>query len=103
MQALPLLKGAYDRGVNTWDTANVYSNGVSEKIIAKAIKQYNIPRHKLLILTKCYAPVGEDTATPVGKFSGELGKSKDYVNQYGKITHSVCRCKGRVRDLTRPK
>lgn len=22
-----LLKGAYDRGLNTWDTANVYSNG----------------------------------------------------------------------------
>jgi aryl-alcohol dehydrogenase-like predicted oxidoreductase len=25
-----LLKGAFDRGLNTWDTANVYSNGESE-------------------------------------------------------------------------
>lgn len=41
-KALPLLKAAYDRGLNTWDTANVYSNGVSEEIIDKAIKKYNI-------------------------------------------------------------
>lgn len=82
-KALPLLKAAYDRGVNTWDTANVYSNGVSEKIIAKAIKQYNIPRHKLLILTKCYAAVGEGTSSRVGNYQSDLGKSKDYVNQYG--------------------
>jgi aryl-alcohol dehydrogenase-like predicted oxidoreductase len=38
-QALPLLKAAWDRGVTTWDTANVYSNGESERIIAKAIKK----------------------------------------------------------------
>lgn len=52
-EALPLLKAAYDRGLNTWDTANVYSNGVSEEIIGKAIKKYQIPRHKLVICTKC--------------------------------------------------
>lgn len=39
MQALPLLKAAWERGVSTWDTANMYSNGESERIIAKAIKQ----------------------------------------------------------------
>lgn len=33
-------------GVNTWDTANLYSNGVSEEIIGKAIKKYNIPATK---------------------------------------------------------
>jgi hypothetical protein len=26
-EVMKLLKGAYDRGLNTWDTANVYSNG----------------------------------------------------------------------------
>lgn len=52
--ALPLLKHAYDLGINTWDTANVYSNGRSEEIIGKAIKQYNIPRSSLVILSKCY-------------------------------------------------
>lgn len=34
-EALRILKAAYDRGVNTWDTANVYSNGVSEEIIGE--------------------------------------------------------------------
>lgn len=56
-QTLPVLKAAYDIGINTWDTANIYSNGVSEKIIGKAIKKYNIPREKLVILTKCYGTV----------------------------------------------
>lgn len=43
-KALPILKAAYDRGLNTWDTANMYSNGESERIIGKAIGEYNIPR-----------------------------------------------------------
>lgn len=40
-QALPLLKAAYDRGLNAWDTANTFSNGASEQLIAKAIKKYS--------------------------------------------------------------
>jgi aryl-alcohol dehydrogenase-like predicted oxidoreductase len=58
--SLPLLKAAYDRGLNTWDTANIYSNGASEKVIGKALKEYNIPRHKVIILTKCFAYIGEE-------------------------------------------
>jgi aryl-alcohol dehydrogenase-like predicted oxidoreductase len=42
-----LLKAAYDRGLNTWDTANAYSNGESEIIVGKALKKYNIPREKV--------------------------------------------------------
>ena len=30
-----LLVGAWERGLNTWDTANVYSAGVSEETIAR--------------------------------------------------------------------
>lgn len=60
LQALPLLKAAYDRGLNTWDTANVYSNGVSEEIVGKALKKYQIPRHKVVILTKCHWAIGEE-------------------------------------------
>jgi aryl-alcohol dehydrogenase-like predicted oxidoreductase len=41
-------------GINTWDTANVYSNGDSERIIGKAIKQLEIPRERLVILTKVW-------------------------------------------------
>ncbi|KAJ0381806.1 hypothetical protein COL922a_013814 [Colletotrichum nupharicola] len=41
--SLEILKAAYDRGITTWDTANMYSNGVSEQVIGKAIKEFNIP------------------------------------------------------------
>jgi aryl-alcohol dehydrogenase-like predicted oxidoreductase len=40
--------------LNTWDTSCSHSNGVSQEIFSKAIRQYNIPPHKLIILTKCY-------------------------------------------------
>jgi len=82
-KSLPLLKAAYDKGLNTWDTANVYSNGVSEEIIGKAIKKYNIPRHKLVILTKCHGVVGEEPSVRGFFYPGEIRKSKDYVNQHG--------------------
>lgn len=58
-EALPLLKAAFDAGINTWDTADTYSNGESERIIGKAIKQYNIPRGRLVIMTKCYFYVSD--------------------------------------------
>ncbi|ETS76620.1 hypothetical protein PFICI_12007 [Pestalotiopsis fici W106-1] len=78
-----LLKGAYDRGLNTWDTANVYSNGVSEIMIAKAIKKYEIPRHKLVLLTKCFGTVGEEPGVMHMKYGDLMKQSKDYVNQGG--------------------
>jgi diketogulonate reductase-like aldo/keto reductase len=33
------MKAAWDLGVNTIDTANIYSNGESERIVAKFIKK----------------------------------------------------------------
>lgn len=82
-QALPLLKAAYDRGLNTWDTANVYSNGASEILIGKAIKKYNIPRQKIIILSKCFGPVGEEPSYHSLRYPDMVAKSKDYVNQSG--------------------
>jgi hypothetical protein len=34
-----MLKAAWDRGVTTWDMANGYSNGETERIIGKALKK----------------------------------------------------------------
>ena len=80
--SLPILEHAYKVGLNTWDTADVYSNGVSEKIISKAIKKYNIPREKLVILSKCYFGVATDGSQPrVGPMSTNDGQ--DLVNQVG--------------------
>lgn len=63
--ALSILKSAYDSGITTWDTSNSYFNGMSERIIAKAIKTYQIPREKLVILTKCFHLVGGSCSTTV--------------------------------------
>ncbi|KAK8122590.1 hypothetical protein PG984_011260 [Apiospora sp. TS-2023a] len=81
-EALPLLKAAYDRGINTWDTANVYSQGVSEIIVGKAIKKYNIPREKVIIMTKCFWGVGEEPEVRHFVHREAFENSKDYVNQY---------------------
>lgn len=67
-----------------WDTSNNYSNGVSETIIGKAIKYYNIPRHKLLILTKCWAPVSELENIYAVPFAETMREDKEYVNQFGR-------------------
>ncbi|EOD46585.1 putative aryl-alcohol dehydrogenase protein [Neofusicoccum parvum UCRNP2] len=63
-EALPLLKHAYDHGINTWDTADIYSHGRSEEIIGKALKQYSIPRNRVVILSKCYFGVADDGTQP---------------------------------------
>lgn len=62
--ALPLLEHAYKVGIRTWDTADVYSNGRSEEIIGKALKQYKIPREEIVILSKCFFGVATDGTQP---------------------------------------
>lgn len=65
--SLPLLKYAFDKGINTWDTADAYSCGRSEEIIGKAIKQYDIPREKLVIMTKVFFGTDEEEIMKGGK------------------------------------
>ncbi|CAI6036599.1 unnamed protein product [Clonostachys chloroleuca] len=80
-KALPLLKAAYDRGLKQWDTASVYSNGDSERTIGRAIKEYEIPRQKLVLMAKAWGVTGEEqfAAYPI---MDELRKNKDYFNQF---------------------
>ncbi|THX16408.1 Aldo/keto reductase [Aureobasidium pullulans] len=83
-KALPLLKHAYDRGINTWDTADVYSNGRSEQIIGKAITEYNIPRSRLVLLTKCYFGVtDDDNTTHQPKIPEMMDNDGELVNRVG--------------------
>lgn len=41
-----------ENGINTFDTADVYSNGQSEVILGNALKQLNVPREDVVIMTK---------------------------------------------------
>lgn len=83
-QAFPLLQAAWDAGITTWDTANMYSNGLSEFIIGKFIKQNNITRNKLVIITKISFLVDHDNiSTITSYFKPELKDTRDYVNHSG--------------------
>lgn len=55
-EARRLVHLCLDAGVNLFDTSNVYSNGVSEEILGKAIAGL---RSKILISTKATFPMGE--------------------------------------------
>ncbi|KAH9850230.1 Aldo/keto reductase [Lenzites betulinus] len=59
-EGIKQIKFAYDHGITTFDTANVYSNGLSEVILGNAIKQHKLPREELVILTKVYFPVAAE-------------------------------------------
>jgi len=80
--SIELLKAAYDRGVTTFDTANMYSNGESERLIGRFMQKYSIPRRKVLIATKVYSLVAEDVGTNPMAAPG-MKDEKDYVNQSG--------------------
>lgn len=54
-QAQQLIKRAIDLGVNSFDTANVYSSGRSEDIRGECLKGY---RDDVVVTTKVYFPMG---------------------------------------------
>ncbi|KAJ7697864.1 NADP-dependent oxidoreductase domain-containing protein [Mycena rosella] len=80
--SLEVLKAAWDRGLTTFDTANIYSNGESERILGTFLKKYNIPRGKVVIATKLFHIVLDDM-TKMGFMHPELRETRDYVNQDG--------------------
>ncbi|WFD00938.1 hypothetical protein MYAM1_003694 [Malassezia yamatoensis] len=63
-ESLHMLKYAYDRGITTWDTADSYSMGKSEEIIGAALRKWDLPRDRVVIMTKCYYGLPEDETYP---------------------------------------
>jgi len=57
--SLPFFKKALEAGVNFFDTADVYSQGESERVTGKALKEY-AKRHEVVIATKVNGPMGAD-------------------------------------------
>ena len=49
----PLIRQAVEAGINFFDTANVYSDGSSEEIVGRALKEF-IPRAEAVIATKVH-------------------------------------------------
>jgi aryl-alcohol dehydrogenase-like predicted oxidoreductase len=48
-ESIELLQKAYDRGINYFDTADLYEKGQNEIVVGKALKEY---RDKVIIATK---------------------------------------------------
>ncbi|KAH7341612.1 NADP-dependent oxidoreductase domain-containing protein [Rhizoctonia solani] len=84
-EGLKHIKAAYDAGIQTFDTANMYSNGLSEVILGKAIKEFNLPRDEIVVMTKVDFPVGKEYNLPSTSLLGTEAEleSKGYTNQFG--------------------
>jgi aryl-alcohol dehydrogenase-like predicted oxidoreductase len=54
----PFVKRAVEAGINFYDTANMYSLGVSEEVTGKLLKEFT-HRDEVVIATKVYMPMGD--------------------------------------------
>jgi aryl-alcohol dehydrogenase-like predicted oxidoreductase len=57
-EARPILGAALDRGINFFDTADMYSNGQSEVLTGKLLLEM-APRDQVVIATKVFMPTGD--------------------------------------------
>ena len=53
-----LIKASIDAGINFFDTADVYSEGESEKTLGQSLKNLNIARKDVVLATKVFGRVG---------------------------------------------
>ncbi|ORZ06259.1 NADP-dependent oxidoreductase domain-containing protein [Absidia repens] len=79
-ESLELIGKAYAAGINFFDTANIYSGGISERILGKAIKQFNMPRGRIVVATKAFCGVRPEDEAYSTMFPYEDPK---YINQCG--------------------
>ncbi|EKM52797.1 uncharacterized protein PHACADRAFT_261430 [Phanerochaete carnosa HHB-10118-sp] len=80
--AVEHIKYAYEHGIQTFDTADVYSNGLSEIILGNAIRKLGIRREEIVVMTKVCHPFARDFSTNVVA----MGVDPDtigLVNQWG--------------------
>ena len=54
----PFIKRALEHGINFFDTADMYSRGVSEQVVGRALKEY-AKRDEIVLATKVFYPVEE--------------------------------------------
>jgi aryl-alcohol dehydrogenase-like predicted oxidoreductase len=59
-ESRPFVRRALDLGINFFDTADVYSHGVSEEILGRALRDFAPSRDKVVIATKVCIAMGPD-------------------------------------------
>ena len=88
-QSRPLIRQALEAGINFFDTANTYSDGTSEEIVGRALKDF-ARREDVVIATKVFFPMNKGAnATGLSRKSimTEIDNSlrrlgTDYVDLY---------------------
>lgn len=81
-ESIEIIDAAIDAGINFIDTANVYSRGVSEEIVGKALAQ-NGKRDRIVLATKVYGRMHDD----------------DPNAQWGTRRHIIEQCEASLRRL----
>jgi aryl-alcohol dehydrogenase (NADP+) len=69
--ALPFYQQAIEAGINFFDTADLYSQGMSEEITGRALKKLGVSREQVVIATKVFYPTGTSP--------NEQGTSKKHI------------------------
>jgi aryl-alcohol dehydrogenase-like predicted oxidoreductase len=59
-ESRPFIRRALELGFNFFDTADVYSLGVSEEIVGHALRDFGPSRDKVVIATKVFSKMGDD-------------------------------------------
>lgn len=78
------LKYCYDVGLRTFDTADFYGNGLTERILGEFLRKYQIKRETVVILSKIYFPVDESFELPFSSiFHTDPGTALSLTNQRG--------------------
>ncbi len=58
-ESAPILRRAFEAGINFLDTADVYSLGASEEITGHAVKEFAANRDEVVIATKVFNPMSD--------------------------------------------
>ncbi len=58
-ESRPFIRRALELGITFFDTADVYSLGVSEEILGRALRDFGPPREQVVIATKVHGAMGD--------------------------------------------
>ena len=67
----PFFRRAWEAGINFFDTADMYSDGASEEVLGRALRELAVPREQVVVATKVFHPTGQS--------ANERGLSRKHI------------------------
>jgi aryl-alcohol dehydrogenase (NADP+) len=62
-QSRPFVERALEHGINFFDTADMYSRGVSEEVLGRALRDLGAERDQVVVATKAFFPIKDGPNT----------------------------------------